>query len=141
MNTTREKFIELLKNNEFDRTDLTVDEAKKLIVEKYPFIPKYDLSIFMASFDENDKFTFGEQAICTGDISEFIAEHDEDCEVSRTYEYFEDDDCNCIFTDCDVDDEPTFVMDRIIVCKDIVVINGYSTCVDDCSFVLYKKYN
>jgi DNA repair exonuclease SbcCD ATPase subunit len=57
------------------------------------------------------------------------------------HEYWEDDDCNCIFTDCDVDDEPTFVMDRIIVCKDIVVINGYSTIGDDCSFVLYKKYN
>lgn len=141
MNTTREKFIELLKNNEFDKTNLTADEAKKLIIEKYSFIPKYDLSIFMVSFGENDKFIFGEQAICTGDISEFIAEHDEDYEVSCTYEYFEDDDCNCVFTDCDVDDEPTFVMDRIVVCDDIVVINGYSTCGDDCSFVLYKKYN
>ena len=129
---TREKFIELLKNNEFEKTDLTADEAKELIVEKYPFIPKYDLNIFMASFDENDKFTFGEQAICTGDISEFIAEHDEDCEVSRTYEYWED--------KADIDDEPMFVMDRIIVYKDIVVINGYSTIGDDNSFVLYKKY-
>ena len=78
MNTTLEKFIELLKNNEFEHTDLTVDEAKELIAEKYPFIPKYDLSIFMASFDKNDK---------------------------------------------------------------LIVINGYSTIGDDCSFVLYKKYN
>ena len=47
MNTTQKKFIELLKNNEFDRTDLTIDEAKELIVEKYPFIPKYDLIILI----------------------------------------------------------------------------------------------
>ena len=126
MNTTREKFIELLKNNEFDYTDLTVDEAKELIVKNYPFIPKDNLSIFMASFDKNDKLTFGEYAICTGDISEFMNEHDEDWEINDTYEY--------------VDDEPTFVMDKIVVCKDIVIINGYSTIGDDCSFILYKKY-
>lgn len=129
MNTTREKFIELLKNNEFDKTNLTADEAKELIVKNYPFITKYDLSIYMTSFDENDKFTFGEYAICTGNISEFMAEHDEDWEITDTYEYL------------DGDDEPIFVMDKIVVCKDIVVINGYSTCGDDCSFVLYKKYN
>jgi len=129
MNTTREKFIELLKNNEFDRTDLTADEAKELIIKNYSFITKYDLSIYMASFDENDKFTFGEYAVCTGNISEFMGEHDEDWEITDTYEYLDD------------DDEPMFAMDKIVICKDIVVINGYSTCGDDCSFVLYKKYN
>lgn len=140
MNTTREKFIELLKNNEFEKIDLNVDEAKKLIAENYPCISESDINIIMELFDENDKFTFGEQAICTGDISEFIADHYEDCVSDKIYEYFEDADCNCIFTDCDVDDEPTFVMERIIICKDIILINGYSTYGDDCSFVLYKKY-
>lgn len=128
MNTTREKFIELLKNNEFDKNNLTADEAKELIAKNYSFITKYDMSIYMTSFDENDKFIFGESAICTGDISEFMAEHDEDWEITDTYEYL------------DNDDEPMFAIDKIVICKDIVIINGYSTIGDDCSFVLYKKY-
>ena len=131
MNTTREKFIELLKNNVCDRTVFTIDEV---------YIPESDIDIIMESFNEDDKLIFGEQAICTGDISEFIAENEESCVSDKIYEYFEDDDCNCIFTDCDIDDEPTFVMERIIVCKDIVLINGYSTYGDDSSFVIYKKY-
>lgn len=137
---TREKFIELLKNNVCDGIVFTIDEVKKLIIENYPCIPESDIDIIMDSFNEDDKLIFGEQAICTGDISEFITENEESCVSDKIYEYFEDDDCNCIFTDCDIDDEPTFVMERIIVCKDIIVINGYSTIGDDCSFVLYKKY-
>ena len=140
MNTTREKFIELLKNNVCDRTVFTIDELKKLIADNYSCIPQSDIDIIMESFNEDDKLIFGEQAICTGDISEFIAENEESCVSDKIYEYFEDDDCNCIFTDCDIDDEPTFVMERIIVCKDIVLINGYSTYGDDSSFVIYKKY-
>lgn len=135
MNTTREKFIELLKSNEFERTDLSLNEAKELIRNSYSFIPNVDLDIFMDVFSNDDKLIFGESALCTGDISNFIAKNS--YEPNKTYEYFEDE-CNMI-DDCGWNDEPMFYMDLYII-DDIAVINGYSTLGDDCSFVLYKKY-
>ena len=136
-NQIYQNFINVLKNNDYDKTNVSYDEVKKLIKEECELITDEELNQLMSIFNKHDLFVFGRQAECTADIADFITENDNAFEWLWEQEYIDED----FYEDSSLEDdekEPTYGITETKI-NDIVIINGYSEIGDDDSFVIYKK--
>jgi len=121
----KNELSKILKNIDFDNTNVSFEEAKKLVKNFYKKIKNSDINEIFENVDTNLTFSYGESAMVTGDFSEWMSDND----------YWEDGNYIPIGED---EDEPEFEIFKFNF-KDVIIINGSSTEGDDTSFLLVSN--
>ena len=120
----KNELLKILKDIDFDNTNVSFDEAKKLVKAFCKKIKKSDLNEIFENVDANLTFSYGESAMVTGDFSTWMSDND----------YWEDGE----FIPIGDEEDPEVEIFKINF-KDIIIINGSSTLGDDSSFLLVSN--